>query len=188
MQPLLRLGWSEWKSLELLEEMPHPSQVLPLIRTQWKHLPCPTYLMWTLESISFPSSCPPPIASWLVSPSPKFQIPTEIMACVSLKFCTLMKECFPLGSQNTNHNPRNVESSNLSTCSSCTLCDLSLDLSISQGVLKLQIWYPSEKSVKHKYLHWLEKNTKLVVMKSRCQLEDINAIHNGSNKCGMVGS
>jgi len=55
-----------------------------------------------------------------------------------------MKECFPLGSQDINHNPRDVESSNFSTCPSCKLCYLSLDFSISQGVLESQIWHASK--------------------------------------------
>ncbi len=43
---------------------------------------------------------------------------------------------YPLGNQNTNHNPRDVEMSTLSTCPSHTLCYLYLDLSIFWGVLE----------------------------------------------------
>jgi hypothetical protein len=56
-----------------------------------------------------------------------------------------MEECSPLGIQDTNHNPRDVEISNLSTCPSCTLCYLSLDLSMFQEVLESQIWHPPKK-------------------------------------------
>jgi hypothetical protein len=116
---------------------------------------------------SFPSSCPLPIASWLVSPSPKFKIFEKIPTHVSSKSRTLMKECFPSGSQNTNHNPRDAKNSNLLMSPSCTLCYLSLDLSISQGVLKFHIWHPSKKH-KTKILVVVKKNTKLMAMKSRC--------------------
>jgi hypothetical protein len=57
-----------------------------------------------------------------------------------------MEECFPSSNQDTNHNPRNVEMSNLSTCLSCTLCYISLDLSIFLGVLESHIWHPFEKA------------------------------------------
>jgi hypothetical protein len=49
---------AKWKSLELLEEMPRPSQVLLLSGIEWEHLPCPTFFMQTPKSISFPSSYP----------------------------------------------------------------------------------------------------------------------------------
>jgi len=35
---------------------------------------------------------------------------------------------------------------NLSMCPSHTLCYLSLDISISQGVLESQMWHPSKKT------------------------------------------
>jgi len=116
--------------------MKHPSLVLPLSGIEWEHLPCLAFLMQIPESVSFPSSCPPPFSSWLVFPSPRHQDPKEIWAHISHGVQTLMKECSLLSSQDTNHNPRDVESSNFSTCLSYTFCCLSLDLSISQGVLE----------------------------------------------------
>jgi hypothetical protein len=39
------LGWFEWKSLELPEEMPQPSQALLLFGIEWEHLPCSASLI-----------------------------------------------------------------------------------------------------------------------------------------------
>ncbi len=129
---LPQLGLFEWKSLESLEGMPQPSQALLLSRIEWEHFPCPTFLILTLELVSFPSFCPLPISSCLMSPSPRLQVPKEILAHVFLKSQTLIQECSPSSSQDTKHNLRNMQMSNLSTCLSYTLCYyLSLDLSIS---------------------------------------------------------
>ncbi len=107
--PLPQLGWSKWKSLELPKEMSQPSQALPFSRIKWEHLPCPTSLIRTFEFVSFPSFSPPPISSFLVSPSPKLQVLEKILVHVFLESQILMEECIPLDSQDTNHNPKDVE-------------------------------------------------------------------------------
>jgi len=116
--------------------MPWPSQALCLSRIEWEHFPCLASLMRTPKFVSFPSSCTPPLSSWLVSTSLRLQVPEEIPTHVSLESQVLMEECSPSISQDTNHNPKDVESSNLSTCPSYTLCYLFLDLSIFQKVLE----------------------------------------------------
>jgi hypothetical protein len=72
----------------------------------------------------------------LVSPSPRFQVPKKIQVHVFPKSWTLMEECSPSSNQDTNHNPRDVEMSNLWTCPSYTFCYLSLDLSLFWRVLE----------------------------------------------------
>jgi hypothetical protein len=62
----------------------------------------------TPKLVSFPSFSPPPISSYLVSPSLRLQVHEEILAHVFTESWTLMEKCSPLGSQNTKHNPKDV--------------------------------------------------------------------------------
>jgi hypothetical protein len=77
---------------------------------------------------------------------PRHQDPKENWVHISPEFQTLMEECSFSRNQDINHNPRDVEDSNFSTCPSCTLCCLSLDLSISLEILEFQIWHPFEEA------------------------------------------
>jgi hypothetical protein len=72
------LGWFKWKSLELLEEMPWPTQAFLLSGIEWGHLPSFASLIPTIEFVSFPSFWPPPISYCLLSPSPKLQVPKSL--------------------------------------------------------------------------------------------------------------
>jgi hypothetical protein len=132
------VGMVWWKSLEFPKEMPWLSQVLPFCGIEWECFPYLASLIQTPEFMSFPPSS-------LMSPSSKLQVPEEISTHVFPKSRTLMEKCFPSGNQDTSHNLRDVEMSNLSTCP-CTLCYLSLDLSIFQGILESHIWHPFEKA------------------------------------------
>ncbi len=157
-----RLGWFEWKSLEFLEKMPWPSQVLPLYGIEWEHLTCPASLIQTLEFVSFPSFCPPPISSCLVSPSLRFQVLEEISTHVFPKFQSLMEECYPSGNQDTNHNPRDVQSLNMSFLYIVLFIFGSFHISKNLGILDMA---PLPKNTKWKYLQWSENNTKLLLKK-----------------------
>jgi hypothetical protein len=87
----------------------------------------------------------PPFNLFLVGVSfSKAPSPWKISTHVSPEFWIQMKECFPLGDEDTNHNLKDVENSNFSTCPSYKLCYMSLDLSIFRGFLEFQIWHPSE--------------------------------------------
>jgi hypothetical protein len=79
----------------------------------------------------------------------------------------LMEECSFSRNQDTNHNPRDVEDSNFSTCPSCTLCCLSLDLSISLEILEFQIWHPFKEAQNWNTYNGQEKN-KLVSTATKC--------------------
>ncbi len=140
----IKMVWMEVTRTSWRDAM--ATQPLLLFGIEWGHLPSFASLIPTLEFVSFPSFCRPPISFCLLSPSPRFQVLEEISAHVFLKFWTIMEECFPLGNQDTNHNPRNVEMSNFSTCPSYTLCYLSLDFSMYWGVLESHVWHPSIKT------------------------------------------
>jgi len=131
--------------LELPEEMAWPNQTLPLFGIEWGNLPSFTFVIQTPKFVSFPSFSPPPISFYLVSPSPRLQVLEKISTHVFLEFRTLMEKYSPSGSQDTNHNPRNVEVSNLSTCPFYTLCYLFLDISIFQRVWNLIYGTPLKK-------------------------------------------
>jgi hypothetical protein len=63
--------------VELLEEMPQPTQVLLLSKIEWEHFFCLASIIQSPKLVSFPSFCHPPISSYLVSPSQRFQILNE---------------------------------------------------------------------------------------------------------------
>ena len=78
-------------------------------------------------------NCNPWLTDDITKPKKHFQDVYQVVKyCIKrVKSQVLIEECSPSGNQDTNHNPRDMEMSNLSTCPSYTLCYLSLDLSIS---------------------------------------------------------
>jgi hypothetical protein len=103
----------------------------------------------------------------LVSPSPMFQVPKEILAHVCLESQTLNVRVFSFGQSRYQAQSERVQMSNLLTCPFCTLCYLSLDLSISQGVLESRIWHPFKKTQNRNTYNVHKRIQMLVAMKSR---------------------
>jgi hypothetical protein len=148
--------------------MKHPSLALPLFRIEWEHLPCFASLMQTPKSVSFPSFCLPLFSSWLVSPSSKHQDLKENWVHISPEFQTLMEECFSSNNQDTNHNLRDVESSNLSTCPSYTIVLFIFGSFHILRNLRISNMATFRRSTKIEILVVVKKNTKLMSTKTRC--------------------
>ncbi len=139
---LPRLGWFEWKSWNFLKNCHGQPKLCFSLGLNGDIFLLLHLWSWLLNLSLFPL----PISSCLLSPFLRLQVLEKILAHVFLKFQTLMEERSPLGNQDTNHNPRDVKMSNLSTCPSYTLCYMSLDLSIFWRALESQIWHPSKKT------------------------------------------
>jgi hypothetical protein len=115
----------------------------------------------------FPFLLSPPFFSWLVSPFPRHRDPKENWVHISPEFQSLMEECSLSNVKilTTIQEMWRIPISQHVFLVHCVF--LSLDLSISLGILEFQIWHPSKKTQ-----YWNtyngKKKTKLVSAEIKC--------------------